>query len=154
MIRSTQTAPVPAEVVHDLITDVAAWSVWSPHVASVDVVSGDPARVHPGWVARVRPWFGPATAMEVLTAEDGRGITWRSRAWGYELRYRDGIEPLSDDAVRVVFEAELSGPGAGVLERLVAPLSALGQRRRIRRLVATAGLVLRRDGEAGAAPRH
>lgn len=141
MIRSEQVVPAPAQVVHDLITDVAAWEVWSPHVASVTVLRGDTDRVHEGWVGRVRPWFGPATAMEVTAAEPGSGITWRSRAAGYELRYRDGVDALGDDVSRIVFEAELEGPGAAVLERLIAPLSALGQRRRMRRLAAMARVV-------------
>lgn len=144
MIRSEQDVGVPPEVVHDLITDVSAWSVWSPHVASVDVVSGDRQRVHAGWTARVRPWFGPATPMVVTSAEPGAGITWQSEAFGYRLRYRDGVEPVGPHGARLVFEAELDGPAAAVIERAVAPLSALGQRRRMRRLAAMARLVGRR----------
>ena len=144
VIRSERTVRADPEVVHDLITDVSAWSVWSPHVASVQPVRGDSARVHEGWTGRVRPWFGPPTTMSVTRAVPGEGIRWRTRAFGYELHYRDGVEAVSSDTTRVVFEAELDGPGAQVLERLVAPLSALGQRRRIRRLGALAELVTAR----------
>lgn len=131
-------------VVHDLITDVSAWSVWSPHVASVETMRGDTSRVHEGWTGRVRPWFGPPTTMSVTRAAPGEGIHWRTRAFGYELHYRDGVEAVAPGRTKVVLEAELDGPGAHVLERVVAPLSALGQRRRIRRLGALAELMTAR----------
>jgi hypothetical protein len=145
VIRSEQVVRAEPEVVHDLITDVSAWSVWSPHVASVQTVRGDTNRVHEGWTGRVRPWFGPPTTMTVTQAPPGEGIRWRTRALGYELHYRDGVEPAAPGSARVVFEAALDGPGADVLERLVAPLSALGQQRRIRRLGALAELVTARQ---------
>lgn len=146
MIRSEQVVQADPAVVHDLVTDVSAWSVWSPHVASVQTIRGDASRVHEGWTGRVRPWFGPPTTMSVTRAVPGEGISWRSHAFGYELSYRDGVEAVSPGQTRVVFEAELDGPGADVLERVVAPLSALGQRRRIRRLAALAELVAARAG--------
>jgi len=145
VIRNEQVVRAEPEVVHDLITDVSAWSLWSPHVASVQAVRGDTSRVHEGWTGRVRPWFGPPTTMSVTRAVTGEGIQWRTRAFGYELHYRDGVEAVTPDQTRVVFEAQLDGPGAGVLERFVAPLSAWGQRRRIRRLGALAELVAARQ---------
>lgn len=83
--------------------------------------------------------------MSVTRSVPGEGIRWRTRAFGYELHYRDGVEAVVPDATRVVFEAQLDGPGAKALERLVAPLSALGQRRRIRRLGALAELLTARQ---------
>lgn len=77
---------------HELLVDVDAWSLWSPHVATV---SSDRGRIDSGW---------------------GGGCTVR-------------------------FTAGLGGPAAAVLERLVAPFSERGQRRRMARLVKLAELV-------------
>ncbi len=131
-ITQSRIVAAPPEVVHDLLTDVAAWALWSPHVASTDPSSG---RVHAGWHGRVRPWFGPATTMEVTEVLPDGGMRWRTRAAGHELSYEQLIGPAGPSGTcEVVFTARVSGPVGPVVQRLAAPLSALGQRRRLARL--------------------
>lgn len=134
-IRETALVDAPPSAVHDLLVDVDAWLLWAPHVVRVEPASG---RVHPGWRGRVRPWFGPATTMEVTDVLPEGGLRWRTRALGHELRYAQLVEPAPGGWSRVVFEASVHGPLGGLVQRVAAPLSALGQRRRLARLSALA----------------
>ena len=126
-----------------MLTDVRAWRLWSPHIARVDA----PEQVidAAGWSGLVKPWFGPATRMDVTWCEPGRGIRWTSTAGGYRLDYEDLVEPARDGCT-VTMTARLDGPAGGLLERGVAPLSAYGQRRRLERLGALAEYVHRWAG--------
>jgi hypothetical protein len=132
VIRSSRAVAAPAAVVHAVLTDVRAWRLWSPHIARVDtteqVVEGA------GWSGLVKPWFGPATRMDVTWCEPGRGIRWTSMAGGYRLEYADLVDPDSAGRCTVTMTAELSGPAGRSVEKVVAPLSAYGQRRRLERL--------------------
>lgn len=130
VISESRFIAAPPAVVHDLLTDVSAWSLWAPHVLRTDPASG---HVHAGWRGRVRPWFGPATTMEVTEVTAGAGMRWRTRALGHELRYAQTVEPAGDGA-RVTFTASVQGPAGDVVQRLARPLSAFGQRRRLERL--------------------
>ncbi len=136
VIRSTRSVAAPATVVHTVLTDVRAWRLWSPHVARVDTAEQviDAA----GWSGLVKPWFGPATRMDVTWCEPGRGIRWTSSAAAYRLDYEDLVDPAGDEACTVTMTARLAGPAGGLVERGVAPLSAYGQRRRLERLGALA----------------
>jgi Polyketide cyclase / dehydrase and lipid transport len=136
VIRSVRSVAAPATVVHAVLTDVRAWRLWSPHIAHVDA----PEQVieAAGWSGLVKPWFGPATRMDVTWCEPGRGIRWRSTAGRYRLDYADLIEPHDDQSCMVTMTAELRGPAGETVERVVAPLSAYGQRRRLARLAALA----------------
>lgn len=136
MIRSARPVAAPAAVAHAVLTDVAAWRLWSPHVARVD--TAQQVIEAAGWSGLVKPWFGPATRMEVTWCEPGRGIRWSSTAGGFRLDYADLITADGDDRCTVTMTAELAGPAAGVVEPAVAPLSAYGQRRRLARLAALA----------------
>jgi Polyketide cyclase / dehydrase and lipid transport len=140
VIRSERSVAAPAAVVHAVLTDVRAWRLWSPHIVHVDAAGQviDAA----GWSGLVKPWFGPATRMDVTWCEPGRGIRWTSTANAYRLDYADLIEP-SGDGCSVTMTAQLDGPAGGLLERGVAPLSAYGQRRRLERLGALAEYVHR-----------
>lgn len=133
MIRSVQVVDAPADVVHDVLTDVTAWRLWSPHIASVD---GPVGPVAAGWAGRVKPWFGPATTMTVSWSQSGRGIRWHSTAAGHRLDYADLIEPLSPTGCRITMTATVSGPAGAAIEAGVGRLSAYGQRRRLARLAA------------------
>lgn len=121
----------PASLVHEVLTDIPAWRLWSPHVAWVD---GPPGPVTAGWSGRVKPWFGPATRMEVTWSAAGRGIRWHSSAAGHRLDYADLIEPAADDSCTVVMTAEVRGPAGAAIEAGAGRLSAYGQRRRLARL--------------------
>jgi hypothetical protein len=141
VIRSERSVAAPATVVHAVLTDVRAWRLWSPHIARVDA----PEQVieEAGWSGLVKPWFGPATRMDVTWCEPARGIRWCSAAGGYRLDYADLIEPRGDESCTVAMTAELRGPAGAAVERAVAPLSAYGQRRRLVRLGALAEYVHR-----------
>lgn len=142
-IRSAMLVQASAETVHRLLTTVEAWRVWSPHIAWVDPPNG---HVAAGWRGRVKAWFAPApTGMEVTWAEPSRGMDWQSRALGHRLLYAQRIVP-EGGACRVTFVARVEGPLGGAVTRLSRPLSALGQRRRLRRLAALAEL---QEGSAG-----
>ncbi len=129
----------PAAVTHVALTDVRAWRLWSPHIAHVD--TDRPTIDAAGWSGLVRPWFGPATRMDVTWCEPGRGIRWRSTAGGFRLDYEDLIDARGADACTVTMTAQLTGPAGAVVEQLVSPLSAYGQRRRLARLAALAEYV-------------
>jgi hypothetical protein len=140
VIRSQRAVAAPAAVVHAVLTDVRAWRMWSPHIARVEAAQQviDAA----GWSGSVKPWFGPATRMDVTWCEPGRGIRWTSAGAGYRLEYADLIDPDGEGST-VTMTAQLSGPAGALVERGVAPLSAYGQRRRLARLGALAEYVHR-----------
>ena len=143
MICTQMAAKVDPTTVHDLLVDVDAWSVWSPHVASVSTTE---RRVTAGWVGETRAFFSPAvTTMIVDEVRPQGGYRWHSVAGPWRLDYDNAVIPTAGGCI-VRFDARLRGPGAAVLERLVASLSALGQRRRIRRLIQLAELVERTGG--------
>lgn len=141
-IETARTVHAPAALVHDLLTDVAAWRSWSPHVASV---RPDRGHVQAGQELRVRPWFGPTTRMRVETVTPGAGMTWSTPALGYVLRYTQAVSPVSETACEVTFSATVEGPAGPLATRVAAPLSALGQRRRLERLAALAELIVARS---------
>lgn len=134
-ISSARTVAAPAARVHDLLTDVDAWQLWSPHVVSVDPPGG---RVVDGWTGRVRPFFGPATTMRVTQVTPDGGYRWSTTALGHRLDYVHEVRPTGPDRCVVQFRADVHGPAAGLLERLVGRLSAFGQRRRLSRLATLA----------------
>jgi uncharacterized protein YndB with AHSA1/START domain len=129
-ISQRRTVAAPPALVHDLLVDVSAWPLWSPHVLRTEPASG---RVHPGWRGRVRPWFGPATTMEVTEVLPDGGMRWRTRALGHELAYAQLVVPHGEGA-QVRFTASVTGPAGRLVQRLAAPLSGFGQRRRLERL--------------------
>lgn len=141
MIRSEQLVAAPAAVAHTVLTDVAAWRLWSPHIRSV-AAAGEV--VETGWSGLVRPWFGPATVMEVTWCEPGRGIRWTSHAAGHRLDYADLVTPYGDQGCTVTMTAQVSGPAGALVQGVVGPLSAYGQRRRLGRLAALAEFLHRR----------
>lgn len=136
MIRSERLVAAPAAIVHAVLTDVTAWKLWAPHIANVDCVSeiiSDTA-----WSGLVKPWFGPATRMDVTWVEPGRGMRWTSSMVGHRLDYADLISPDGDDRCLVTMTAEVSGMVGGLVAAAVGPLSTFGQRRRLTRLAALA----------------
>lgn len=145
-IRSTRCVAAPAAVVHDLLTDIAAWRLWSPHVARVEPADG---HVRAGQQLRVRPWFGPPTQMDVETVDPPHGMTWSTTAAGHVLRYGQQVRPTGDATCEVVFTATVEGPAGRLATAGAAPLSALGQRRRLARLATLAELLHARGTPAG-----
>ncbi len=139
-ITSRQAVAAPPTIVHDLLTDVGAWALWSPHVASVEPASGS---VEAGWRLRVRPWFGPPTVMEVTEVLPGAGMCWRTRGAGHVLTY-DQLVEADGEGCLVTFTARVAGPAGALVQRAAAPLSALGQRRRLARLAASAEYLAQR----------
>ncbi len=134
----------PPEVVHDLLTDIAAWPAWSPHVASSDPATG---RCTDGMTIATRAFFSPVvTPMVVDWVREGEGMAWHSRAFGHTLSYEDRVRPAPGGGTDVQLLARLDGPAAGLLTRLARPLSAFGMRRRVARLGRVAGLVAARPG--------
>jgi len=144
----TASLDVPAadpRTVHALLTDIAAWRLWSPHVASV---APDHGTVHPGQTVATRAFFSPAvTPMHVDWVRPEEGMGWHSRAAGHTLTYENRVEPLAGGGTRVAFTARIEGPAAGVLTVLAAPLSRLGMRRRMTRLARLTLLVQRQAAE-------
>ncbi|MEO1064286.1 MAG: SRPBCC family protein [Actinomycetota bacterium] len=143
-IHTELVSTASPSTIHRLLVDVEAWSVWSPHVASVDPPTGE---VTAGWEGATRAFFSP-TATEMIVDEvvpDG-GYTWHCSVGPWTLRYRNLVRPGVNSGSVVAFDAELDGPAASVLERVVAPLSAYGQRRRMHRLAQAAELVERAAG--------
>jgi hypothetical protein len=141
VIASEIDSSAAPATIHELLVDVDAWSVWSPHVASIETVNG--RRVHSGWTGRTRAVFSPgATSMIVDEVRPDGGYTWHSTVGPWRLEYHNAVVP-ADGGSTLRFAAELCGPAAGLIERLVAPLSAFGQRRRMARLARMAELIER-----------
>ncbi|MCY7341170.1 MAG: SRPBCC family protein [Pseudonocardia sp.] len=141
MIRSERSVAAPAAVVHSVLTDVAAWRLWSPHIARVEATQDIIEAT--GWTGMVKPWFGPATRMDVTWCEPGRGIRWTSTAAGHRLDYADLITP-DGDGCTVHMSAMVTGPAGRLVQGAVGPLSAYGQRRRLARLALLAEYLHRR----------
>lgn len=141
VITTERRCDASPATVHALLTDVDAWVVWSPHVASVEAPS---RTIHPGWDGRTRAFFSPvATPMTVDEVRPGGGYAWHATVGPWRLDYDNAVLPEGSGSV-LRFTARLSGPAAGHVERVVAPLSALGQRRRIARMARLAELLERR----------
>jgi hypothetical protein len=139
-IATVTPCRAPAATVDGLLKDPATWSLWSPHVASVD---GPPGPLGVGWSGRVRAFFSPvATTMTVTWAEDGRGLRWVTSAFGHRLTYGNLVD-VDGNGCRLVWTAELAGPLARLVVPLVAPVSRYGQRRRTVRLARLAETVAR-----------
>jgi len=138
------------EIVHDLLTDIAAWRLWAPHLASV---VPDRGTARPGQRVATRAFFSPAvTPMHVDWVRAGEGMGWHSRALGHELRYENRVEALPGGGTRIAFCAHLRGPAAGPITRAVMRLSRVGMRRRMGRLAHLALLVQRQAASAPAGP--
>lgn len=142
MIRSELSVAAPAAVVHAVLTDTTAWRLWSPHISRVD--TDQDVIEAAGWSGSVKPWFGPATRMDVTWCEAGRGIRWSSTAAGHRLDYADLIAPDGTDGCSVTMTATVSGPAGPVVTQVVGPLSAFGQRRRLARLALLSEFLHRR----------
>lgn len=142
MIRSELSVAAPAAVAHAVLTDITAWRLWSPHIARVDTTQDVIEAA--GWTGMVKPWFGPATRMDVTWCEPGRGLRWTSAAAGHRLDYADLITPDGPDGCTVTMTATVSGPVGPIVQRVVGPLSAFGQRRRLSRLAALSEYLHRR----------
>lgn len=142
MIATTIRSTAAAATVHDLLVDVDAWAVWSPHVARVDAAE---RRLRDGWYGRTRAFFSPvATPMAVDEVRPDGGYTWHAAVGPWRLDYDNAVVADPRGGSVITFSADLQGPAAEVIERAVAPLSALGQRRRMTRLRRLAELVERR----------
>jgi hypothetical protein len=103
------------EIVHALLTDIAAWRLWSPHVASV---RPDHGTVRAGQTVATRAFFSPAvTPMHVDWVRPGEGMGWHSRAAGHTLTYENRVEPLPGGGTRIAFSAQVDGPAAGLCGR-------------------------------------
>lgn len=133
MIETTVSTSASAAIIHDLLVDTEAWPTWSPHVAAMDAPS---RRVEPGWVGRPRAFFSPmAIAMVVGDVYPDGGYDWHSTLGPWRLDYQNRVMPAAGDAgAEIRFTASLSGPLGSILERIVRPLSARGQRNRMTRL--------------------
>ncbi len=139
IVTEIDSSASPATI-HELLVDVDAWNVWSPHVASVETSE---RRVRPGWTGSTRAVFSPgATSMIVDEVRPDGGYSWHSTLGPWRLDYENAVVPANDGSM-LRFTAELRGPAAEIIERLVAPLSALGQRRRMVRLARLAELMER-----------
>ena len=144
MIATEVSCAATAGTVHELLVDVDAWEVWSPHVARVDTTE---RRIAPGWTGGTRAFFAPfATPMVVDEVRDGGGYTWHSTLGPWRLDYDNAVDVVEGDgpASTIRFSAGLTGPAADLVERVVAPVSAFGQRRRMLRLAHLAELLERR----------
>ena len=140
-IRHEQHTAAAPEVVDALLRDIAAWSLWSPHVASV---RPDRGTVQGGDVVATRAFFSPVvTPMRVDWARPGEGMGWSSTALGHHLAYENRVAASAGGGSTITFTATVSGPAAGLVAALARPLSLLGQRRRMARLAALAELVER-----------
>ena len=131
VIRSRRDIRAPSHVVHELITDVETWCrAGSPHVAAVDPPIG---RLAAGWSGKVRAWFAPATTMTVIWAEPGRGMGWRRPRSATCSSTTSASSPARTAAGSPSRRASRA-PRASGSRALAAPLSSLGQRRRLARL--------------------
>ncbi len=133
MIETTVPTSAGAATVHELLVDTETWPTWSPHVAALDAPS---TRVEPGWVGRPRAFFSPmAIAMVVDDVYPDGGYDWHSTLGPWRLDYQNRVMPVDDGTGSTIrFTASLSGPLGSMLERIVGPLSARGQRNRMARL--------------------
>jgi hypothetical protein len=142
VIRSERPVAAPAAIVHAVLTDVTAWKLWAPHVASVDCVV-DVIR-DTAWSGLVKPWLGPAVQMDVTWVEPGRGMRWTTTLLGYRIDYTDTITPDGDDRCLVTMTAEVAGVVGNLVSTAVGPISGFGQRRRLARLGTLAEYLHRR----------
>lgn len=139
IITEVDSSAAPSTI-HRLLVDVDAWSIWSPHVASVEASTREVAS---GWTGETRAFFSPtATSMTVDEVRPDGGYTWHSTLGPWRLDY-DNAVAASGAGSTLRFTASLSGPASRFVERLVSPVSAFGQRRRMTRLSRLAELVER-----------
>ena len=107
MIRSERPVAAPAAIVHAVLTDVTAWKLWAPHVASVDCVA-DVIR-DTAWSGLVKPWLGPAAQMDVTWVEPGAECGGPPPCSATASNTPTLITPDGDDRCLVTMTAEVSG---------------------------------------------
>ncbi len=143
MIRTKLSSSAGPDTLHRLLVEVDSWPIWSPHVASVEAES---TVVHAGWRGNTRAFFSPgATEMVVDEVRPAGGYSWHSSVGPWRLEYDNSLTPAQDGTTAITFAARLHGPLASQIERAVAPLSAFGQRRRMRRLSRLGEFMEQRD---------
>ena len=146
MITSERHSDASPAIIHELLVDVDSWRLWAPHIASIE--SSAP-RIEVGWAGRTRAFFAPLTTSMVVddVFPDG-GYDWHSTLGPWKLRYQNRVEPAAGNGSAggstIRFAAGLDGPLSVLLQAIVSPLSAYGQRRRMRRLAQLADVVERR----------
>jgi uncharacterized membrane protein len=118
MSRSFETSlyvDAPAEVVWEVLSDVARWPQWTPTVTSVERLEVGPLRI--GSQARLRQPRLREAVWEVTELVEGRLFTWQSKAPGVTTIGRHEVVPEGNGS-RVTLGIEQAGPLGGMVALL------------------------------------
>jgi hypothetical protein len=108
-----------ADEVWRLTIDVENMPSLTPTMQKVERLDGGPLQV--GSRTRIKqPGQFPAV-WTVTDIEEGRAFVWQSRRLWYTMAGTHHLEALGADRCRNTLIVELTGPGSGLLGRLVGP---------------------------------
>ncbi|MGQ9573188.1 MAG: SRPBCC family protein [Dehalococcoidia bacterium] len=102
---------VPPERVWEAFVNLGDWPVWNPHMRKVRLLTEVPLAM--GSRARIVLKTGFSSTWKVTEFTPGRSFTWDANLLGSHLSFAHLAEP-ANDATRVVFRIEASGPTAAV----------------------------------------
>jgi uncharacterized protein YndB with AHSA1/START domain len=111
----------PPERVWEVLSDVEAWSRWTPTVTSVRRLDDGP--LHVGSRVRINQPRIPETEYVVSELEPGHSFTWVARGPGVLTTARHDAEPLADGGTRVRLSVSQSGWLGSVMGRFYRGLT-------------------------------
>jgi uncharacterized membrane protein len=115
--EDTATIDAPAATVWRLTIDLANLPSLTPTMQSVERLDDGPLRV--GSRARIKQ-PGQAPAVWTVTAvEEGRMFVWQTRRLWMTMVGGHRVEELGGGASRNTLTLELTGPGSGLLGRMI-----------------------------------
>lgn len=97
----------PAQLVWDLLVDVASWPTWTDSMREVAPLS--PGPLGPGARVRVRQPRLPSATYTVRTLEPGRSFSWESAVPGVLTRALHRVDP-DGEGCRLTLALDWSGP--------------------------------------------
>jgi uncharacterized protein YndB with AHSA1/START domain len=111
----------PPERVWEVLSDVEAWSEWTPTVTSVQRLDDGPLRT--GSRAKILQPRIPETEYVVTELEPGRSFTWVAKGPGVLTTARHDATPLPNGGTRVRLSVEQAGWLGSVMGRFYRGLT-------------------------------
>ena len=115
LFTTSRHIDAPAQLVWEVLFDVARWPEWTPTIDSVERL--DDGQFEVGSRAEVRQPRLPKAVWEVSEVVEGRSFTWEAKGPGLKTIARHDVVPDADGCT-VTLSIEQTGP-MGVLAAMM-----------------------------------